>query len=213
MPDKHQSPKCSDCPPAPGHLVNMFSPEELVEELDKLWRDKRLLNRLNRASARIWRATDPDELVTEAIMKLLKARPGSISKDIPLYRTIIRNMKWIALDYLKSPDTLGAAGRGGRTPFESLGSLAATGQGPGDRLLYEQLLSRLLERARKIEQKQHAEGRDKVLPLHDYLKLRFEEGLEGEELRSALGLSPKDFATLTKAARRLVMKFLEEGRA
>lgn len=217
MPDIHQSPECGSAPQTPntGHETAMYTHEELVDELDKLWRDRKILNRLKGASARIWprsAAADADALVTEAIMKLIRAEDGLISKEIPLYRTVIRNMRWVALDYLKSTDALGPKADGGHTPFDQLREHAAQGSKPGDRTHYEQLMTTLLKRAREKEERQRQKGKEKVLPQHDYLKLRFEKDLEGEALRSLLGLSLKEFGSVTKAARRTVLEIVEEGR-
>lgn len=219
MPDIHKSPESAGAPQGSntGRETTMYTYEELVDELDKLWRDLKLLNRLKRASARIWPRDkghhDQDALVTEAIMKLLRAKTGCITKEIPLYRTIIRNMGWVALDYLRSPDALGPRAKESHTPFEQLEALAELGRNPAEHTQHEQLLATLLKRARDKEERQREEGKESVLPQHEYLRLRFEEDLEGEALRSVLGLSVKDFKSLTKAARRTVIEIVEEGRA
>ncbi len=218
MPD-HQSPqgKGTPVPASTGREATMYTREDLLNELDKLWRDRRVLNLLNRVSARIWRENDPDELVKDAIIKVIRASDGSISKEIPLYRTIIRNMQWVALDYLDKPDALGPRGKGARVAIDELRELAASATDPNGRMLYKQVLAVLLKRAQEIEDNQRAKGRDNVLPLREYIRLRFDEGLEGEELRAALGLLPTQFQSVTRAAWRLVADVLEttmkEGRA
>lgn len=215
-----------DRPSAPATALMKFTREDIRNQIEQLARDPGRTAKLMGISRRLWRRDVEDDLLQEAYRRLLKANPAAIDPNIPFDATVVLFMARQAVEWGRKSEPRrlvfghdaaldSATGpASGRKPIRSSDDDASSGRGgfdvlatwraaqprstPEDDCYAHQVLTRLSERI----------GHD--APLNGYIIARYVEGLKGEDIRSTLGLTDSQFASLTRRANRMLASIRKE---
>jgi hypothetical protein len=193
-----------------GREAAVYSYEELLVALREHCKDVVFWRRALNASRRIWwrGRNAPDELVHAAVVKLLGYVKGGgvVPRDRSLLAALVWNMGVVAKDYFRSADALGPkhADQVGETALAAaLDRKGPPNSNPELQAEALDLMRKMYALAEEQERRQKEDGKTRVLPLGEFLRLRLEEGLEGMDVRRALNLTKQDLDALIAQVKRL----------